>query len=159
VVDLRQHPDVAVLQAVDQVDLPQRPRTVERPREDARYLLSHLGIRRRRRDRELADVVLEVELGIVDPVGIVEPQRDRFQPPAERGQQRKPLGDHVVDVGELEPSVWPRAWVEHGETANVASLTGRLQRQELRVKSGQLPHTRLAGESIRARVRLAFMDP
>jgi hypothetical protein len=40
---------------------------------------------------DLADVVLEVEVGIVDPVRIVEPQRDLLQAPAERREQWQPL--------------------------------------------------------------------
>ena len=38
-VDLRQHRDAPVLEAMDQVELPERPGAIERPRDDPRHLL------------------------------------------------------------------------------------------------------------------------
>ena len=70
-------PTLPSVEAVDQVQLPQRPRAVERAREDPRHLLGDLLVGRRRRDRQLAHVVLEVEVRIVDPVRVVEPERHR----------------------------------------------------------------------------------
>jgi hypothetical protein len=86
VVDLGQQRYAAVLEAVDQIHLPQWPRAVERPGEDARHLLGQFRVGRRGRQRQLAHVVLEVEVGIVDPVRVVESQRHVPQPPAKRRQ-------------------------------------------------------------------------
>ena len=61
--------------ALDHVELPQRPRAVERARHDPRDLVGELVVGARRGQRHLAHVVAEVELGLVDPVGIVEPER------------------------------------------------------------------------------------
>ena len=72
--DLGQQRDVPIVKAVDQVGLPQRPRPVQRSREDARHLLGELLVAGRRGERELADVVLEIEVGVIDPVGVVEPE-------------------------------------------------------------------------------------
>ncbi len=161
--DLRQQRNAIVLQPVDQVHLPQRPRPVERPAKDPRHLLPQLLVRRRRRQRDLAHVVLEVEVGIVDPIRIVQAQRHRLEPPPERRQQRKPLGQHVVDVGQFEPPVRSSARIEHGERAHMPALPRRLQRQKLRIEPGQLPHLSSfsagEGESIRApRPRLGGRD-
>ena len=133
VVDLGQQADVVVLQSVDQVCLPQRPRAIERPLEDPRHLLGQLGIGRRRRQRDLAYVVLQIEVRILDPIRVVEVERDRLQPPAKRRQKRQPLLDHVQQVGELELPVGPRARVEHRQRSDVPRLARRFERQELRV--------------------------
>ena len=91
-------------QAVDEVQLPQRPRAIQRPRGDSRDLLADLGVRRGLGQRELAHVVLEVEVRIVDPVGVVEVERDAAQAPAERRQQRQALGHQRLHVLQLEPA-------------------------------------------------------
>ena len=122
VVDLRHHGLVPALEAVDQVELPQRAGAVERARHDPRHLLGQLRVAAGRRQRQLADVVLEIEVRIVDPVRVVERERHFLQPPAEGWQQRQPLGDHVVDVGELEAAVGARARIEHSHAADVSSL-------------------------------------
>ena len=139
--DLGQQRDVSIVQSVDEIGLPQRPGPVQRPREDARHLFGELLVAGRRRERELADVVLEIEVGVVDPVGVVEPQRHRFQAPAKRGQQRQALGDERLQVVELEPARRPGARIEHGECADMTGLARALQREELRVETGQLAHT------------------
>ena len=78
--DLRHQRDVPVRQPMDQVHLPQRSRAVERPREDPRDLLGQLAVGRRRRQRQLAHVVLEVEVRIVDPIWVVQAERHLLQP-------------------------------------------------------------------------------
>src|SRR3954454_9258852 len=75
VVDLRQQRDVAVRQAVDQVDLPQRAVAVERAGEDAGDGLGEPAVVAGRRDGGLADVEVEVEVGVLDPVRQVDAER------------------------------------------------------------------------------------
>ena len=100
--------DAVRSEAVDQVHLPERARAVERPRDDARHLLGELLVVARRRQRQLADVEVEVEVGVVHPVRVVEAERHLGQPPAQRRQQRQPLGDQVVDVRERQLAVRAR---------------------------------------------------
>ena len=145
-VNLREHRDLAVGQAVDQIDLPQRSRAVKRTREDPRHLLGQLLVRRRRRQRQLAHVVLQVEVRVVDPVRIVEPERDLLEPPAKRRKQRQPLGNQVVDVGQLKASVRPRRGIEHGHPAHMTGLARRFEGQELGVERCQLSHISLSIE-------------
>jgi hypothetical protein len=142
VVDLGQQPQAAVGQPVDEIGLPQGPRAVERAGEDARHLLGQLLVARRRRQRELAHVVLEIEVRVVDPVGVVEPERDRLQPPAERRQQGQALGDEGEDIAELERSGGTCGGIEDGQAADVTGLARILESEELRVEAGELAHGR-----------------
>ena len=104
-----EHRHRSVLEPVDQVQLPQRPGAVERAGEDPRDLLGELLVGPGRRQGELADVEVEVEVAVVDPVGVVEPERHLGEAPAHRRQQRQPLGDHLLHVGELELAARRRA--------------------------------------------------
>jgi hypothetical protein len=99
VVKLRQQSDIAVAETMNQIQLPKRVRAVERTLEDPRDLLRELRVRGRRRQRQLPHVVLEIELGVVDPVRIVQPERHLLQTPTKRRQQRQPLGDHAPHIG------------------------------------------------------------
>ncbi len=99
VVDLREHRRVPGAQAVDEVQLPQRPRAVQRPGDDARDLRGELRVGAGPGEGELAHVVVEVEVVVVDPVGVVEAERHLGQAPAQRRQQRQALGQQPLDVG------------------------------------------------------------
>jgi hypothetical protein len=58
---------LAALQSLDHPDLPERARAVERTREDPARELAQLIERARAREREVAQVVADVEVAIVDP--------------------------------------------------------------------------------------------
>ena len=86
-----------------------------------------------RRQRHLAHVVAEVDLGLLDPVGMVEPERDLGQPPAQRRQLRRALGEQQLDLFDPELAVravdassiarlptWP-VWREFSRARNCAS--------------------------------------
>jgi hypothetical protein len=119
VVDLRHQGPAIVLDALDHPHLPQRLGPVEPLGHDPADEPAQLVLAARRRQRGVADVVLEVEVGIVDPHR--PPQRQRHggdllpvaghqrQPPADRSAEVvvgrwRPLEDphrpdvHVVDV-------------------------------------------------------------
>jgi hypothetical protein len=132
-VDLREHRDLATREPVHEVELPERSRTVERPRHDAGHLLGQLRVGPRSRQRQLADVEVEVEMRVVEPVRVVQAERDLGQPPPERREQRQAPGDQVVDGLEGELSVGPGGGIEDGKPAHVPALARRLERQELRV--------------------------
>src|SRR4051794_22210482 len=140
VVDLREDGCIAGLEPVDHVELPQRPRPVERAREDARHLLAQLRVGARRGQCELAHVEVEVEVRVVDPVRIVEPERDLDELPLERRQERQPLAQERLQVAARDRAARPRAGVDDPQSANVARLTVCLQREELRVEARELPH-------------------
>ena len=72
--------------AFDDVQLPQRAAPVERPGVDATDHLGQLLRRAGWRDGVVADVVVEVEVGVLDPVRQVDPPWHVDQPAAEGGQ-------------------------------------------------------------------------
>ena len=71
---------------MDHVQLPQRPRAVERSSGEPGDLLGELVIVARGGQRQLTHMEIEVELGRLDPVGVVERERDLGEAPAERGE-------------------------------------------------------------------------
>jgi len=82
------------VEPLDDVDLPQRTCQVERPRMDARRLDAELAPVAGSGQRDVAHVVLEVEVLVVDPVRIVEVERHAPQ----LAPQRRLLGDAALDA-------------------------------------------------------------
>lgn len=89
---------------------------------------------------QLAHVVLEVEVDVVDPVGAVEAERDVLEPAAEVTEPGQPLGDERPQVREVEGDI-ETAGVEDREAADVPCLPRRLEPEEGRVEAGQLDRT------------------
>ena len=102
VMDLRQQRRPAALEAMDEVELPQRPGAVESPRVDPRGLLGQLGHATRRGKRELAAVIAEVEVVVGHPVGPVEVERDLGQPRRERRDHVQPVGEQRFQAVERD---------------------------------------------------------
>ena len=84
VVGLQVHGELPVLQSLDQVQLPQRPRPVQQGAVQPRYQGEQFPVAARRRQRRVADVVVHVQLLVPLPVhGAELAQRPHFQPVAE----------------------------------------------------------------------------
>ena len=148
-----------IRQPVDHVQLPQRPRAVERAREDARHLLGELLVVAGRGQRQFAHVEIQVEVLVVHPVRVVEPQRDLDEPPAERREQRQPLLEQALHVAAVELPARRGRRVEDRDSADVPRLARRLERQELRVETGELSHLRSARRRYRRSLRPLFAIP
>ena len=71
-------------QPLNDVNLPKRPGPVHLAADDAGNLLGQLIGGAWWCDSHVAHVEVEVEIGIVDPVGVVEAERDLGEPPAKR---------------------------------------------------------------------------
>jgi hypothetical protein len=69
---------------------------------------------------QLAQVELEVEVRVVEPVRVVEAERHLNEPPAQRGQQVKPLAKHAGDVSERDRSVRCGSRIEDRDGGHVA---------------------------------------
>ena len=120
--------------ALDDVELPQRPRAIQRQRHDPRDLVGELLVGARRRERHLAHVVAEVDLGLLDPVRMVEPERHLGEAPAQRRQLGGALLDQPRDLARdrtrrrarsMASSIarlptWP-VWREFSRARNCAS--------------------------------------
>ena len=139
VVDLGVDRDLAALEPVDQVQLPQRPPAVERPGVQPGRLLGELLVVTRGGQRQLADVELDVEIGVLDPVRLVDPERHLDQSPPERRQQVQAGLHHFGEVLEGE-RFRRRGRVEDADAADVPVDRRGLHGQEGRVESGELLH-------------------
>ena len=140
VVDLRQQRHAATLEPVDQVQLPQRPAAVQRAGEDAGHDLGQAVVVARRRDRGLADVEVEIEVRVLDPVGQVEAERNLGQAPLEHGQQVKPLADQAADVLCGKVAAGGGGRVVHRQASDMPVGPGVLHAQELGIQAGELAH-------------------
>ena len=104
VMGLGDHRDPVPLQALDQVHLPQRPAVVQRPGHQPGRQVAQLLVAARLGQGRAADVVGDVEVGVVDPDRTGQPARhlDHLLPVA--GHQGQPLLDQrdqavVVEAG------------------------------------------------------------
>ena len=93
VVEEQDHRHPAAFQAMDEMDVPQRPAPVERLARQARRELGEPAVVPGRRQRHLREVVVEIEVGILDPVRLAEPQRDLDEPSTRQRQQVQALFD------------------------------------------------------------------
>jgi hypothetical protein len=128
----------AVLEALDDVDLPQRTGAVHGPPDDAGDLVGQLIGSTRRGQAHVADVEVEVEVGVVDPVRMVEVHRHLDDAPAHRFEH----ADHRLEPavhGSERIEVGARALVDR-QTVDVAERRRRLHVQEAAVQSCELLH-------------------
>ncbi len=138
---LRQQPDLGpVLDPVDEVHLPQRPAAVEPALEDPRPLLGELAQVAGRGQRDLADVVVEVDVRLLDPERVVEAERDLDEAPAERREQVQALAQHRAQAADGDDAAGRGRGVVHGQAADVAVGPVVLERQELGVEARELSH-------------------
>ena len=95
----------------------------------------------RRGQGQFAHVVLEVEVGILDPVRVIETERNRREPPAERRQQMHALQQHRGHPLRSQDTARRRRRVVDREARDVAMGTAVLHGEELRVEASQLADT------------------
>ena len=134
--------DVAVLEPFDDPHLPERPAAVELTAGDLRGELGELLEPARRGKGSPADVVVEIEVGVLDPHRVVHAERDVDDAPAERLEARQAFGDelpHRVD-GEAAGDV---RRVEDHRRHHVHVRRRGLEGEERGVEPGQPLHTRL----------------
>ena len=86
------------------VHLPQRPAQVERAGVQPGDLDAQLAPVARLRQGDVADVELEVEVAVLDPVRVVELERHPHQPLAERPRDVQPLAVVLEDPLERDRS-------------------------------------------------------
>jgi hypothetical protein len=140
VVDLRELRHQPVPKALDDVELPERAAPVERASDDARHLLGKLPIVSGRREPDVPDVEVEIEVRVLDPVRVIEPERDLDEAAAVRRQQVHPLGDQALDVVQRGRGPGGAGGIEEGEPADVSVGRPRLHVEEARVEPGELLH-------------------
>ncbi len=86
--------------------------------------------------RRPPEVVVDVELGVVDPDGVAEAHRHLDQPALEDGGQRDPVADELADAPE-RVAAGHRGGVEHGRHRHVHVERGRLHVEEAGIEPAQ----------------------
>ena len=138
VVVLGQHRPVAVVEAVDDVHLPQRPAPVHRAADDARHLVGQLVDHSRTGQMDFADVEVEIEVRVVHPVRVVETQRHLDQSSAQRFEFTDEGGVLRVDGAvRIELLAGP---LEDHQPGDVTEGRRRLQVEEGGVHAAELLH-------------------
>ncbi len=134
------------LEPLHDVHLPQRAVGIERPAHHRRHERVELGLAARRRQAGPGDVVVQLEVRVVDPHGVVEPEGHPHRPLAERPHQVQALLDHAADLRvarrRREERAPPLRRVHDQRHAHVHRGRRRLERQERRVHPDQGPHHR-----------------
>ena len=122
------------LEPLDHVHLPQRSVGVELAAHHAGDEGVELGLAAGRRQAGPAQVVVEVEVGIVDPHRVVQSEGHPQGPLAQRGDQVEALLNHPADLRvpgrRREERAGALRRVEHERHADVHRCRGRLEREE-----------------------------
>ena len=87
---------------MDQVDLPQRAAPVEVAGVQPGRLLGELLVVTWRGEGQLPDVIFDVEVGVLDPVRLIEAERHVDEPATERRDQVQPRLDQVGQAGKRQ---------------------------------------------------------
>ena len=143
----------AVGDALDHVQLPQGTAAVQRPGDDPADHFGELFRRAGCGHGVVADVEVDVERGIFDPVWHVESEGHFHQTAAERCEQMHALEDDLF--GRFQPRAARRVRrVVDVQRRDMAEDAGSLHVQEADVDSAQLPHARSIDPPVAAVRRL-----
>ena len=148
VVALADDREAVVAQPLDQPQLPERLAAVELLGEDPRRQVAQLLLGAGRRQRGLAHVVVEVEVGVVDPDRAPLVEGDEAQLLAEARDQVQARGDVVAEL-----VVGGRRALEDAGRGDVHVGAGALHVQEGSIESGQSfgAHGFIFAHSVQAR--------
>jgi hypothetical protein len=130
-----------VVEAFDDVGLPQRLAAIEWTRMDARDLDAELAPVAGMRQRNVPHVEFDVDVRIFDPVWTVEAERHGDESTAKQRQGVEPRLEKAQDVLEANPALGCRGRVIDAQPGHVHVLVATLQAQEKAVRAGQLPHS------------------
>jgi hypothetical protein len=89
----------------------------------------------------MAKVKVEIEVGVLDPVGVVEVERNGHQSTSKRGEQREAFLKYLTNTFESPPLRGGRG-IDNYNAADMALLDGRLHVQEAGINASQLLHGR-----------------
>ena len=130
------------VQAVQHADFPQRPVHVHRLvvvlADEARELPPRAGFRQ----TAVLDVILDVEMLVVDPVGVVEFERNPHQAaPKDRADVQS--ASHVFDQGfQIQSCPLGLRWAVDQDRSHVCEAVFRVRVQKLRILGTELFHRR-----------------
>ena len=143
VVHLGDERDAVVLEALDDPDLPQRLAALELHARDVAHDVGQLAQRAGRRHADPFDVAVDVEVRVVDPHRVVQPQRHIDDPLAERSHQMHAIGD-VSPHGLERVATGHRRGVEDGGQRHMRVHRRRLDVQEEGIEPRETLHVILS---------------
>ena len=126
-----------VLQAFDEVQLPERLRPVQRPGVDALHEVGQLTVASRFRQCRPAHVEVDVEVGVIGPHGPGQSPRNEHDLLTEPGHEVLPGGHHPDQVVEGHPLTWACPRVQDRNTGDVHVHDRSLQVEERGVLGGE----------------------
>ena len=136
--ELREHRPPTVAEPLDDVHLPERVVPIHPTTDDPSDLLGELVGGTGRREPDLTDVEVEVEVRVVHPVRMVEPERHLHHAAAQRSDMTDEGAEPLVHGG-VRVELRIRAFVDR-ETVHVPVRRRRLHVEERRVEPGELLH-------------------
>jgi len=160
VVHLRHHGDGTVLEAFDHPHLPQRPGAVEGNARDVAAQLGQFVAAAGGGECDAMAVPVDVEVGVLDPHGVVEVELRVLQLAPERGNRFGARAELRLELGE-RVATRNRRHVENDDSADVEELRRRFEVEEGRVETAEslhgpiLEHVLEVGPSNRGTVRSA----
>ena len=138
VMDLPDRRDAPAGEPFEEPELPERMASIERDARDPRDDGVHLARPPRRGHGGLPHVVVEIEIGILDPHGMMEAERYFDQATPERGQEMEPRAEIRLDA--RERVLHRGRGLEHGDLDRVHVERRRLHVEEASVDAGQALH-------------------
>ena len=132
VVDLGELRDATATEPFDHVQLPQRPPAVEWSRHDPPDLGRELPVVAGRGERDVADVEVDVEVRVLDPVRLIESERHLDEPPTGGRHEVQMVVDQRLQV--VEPHRLRRRF-EQRQATDVSVGGAALDVQEERVEA------------------------
>ncbi len=130
-----------IVEALDDVGLPEWLAAIERTRMDACDLDTELTPVARMRQRDVPHVEFDVDVRILDPVRTVESEGHRDQPATKEWQGVEPCLEETQHVLEADPAFGRRGRIINAQPGHVHVLIATLEAQEKAVRPGQLPHS------------------
>ncbi len=126
--------DVASFETLDHVHLPERPGAVEVASGDSHRQLGQLALVARGRHRDMAEMEVEIEVRIFDPIGVVQTEGHLDEPTTKRRHQVESRLDELANLL-ISDRVRCRVRVEHRQGRHVPVGGRRLQSEERAVEA------------------------
>jgi len=139
VVHLRHHGDLAVGQALDHPELPQRALAVQWLPGNVGARLGELLAIAGRGHGSAVQVAVDVEVRVVDPHGVIHVEGGVVQLPA-KSRSRPGAQEQLVFQLVEGVTAWDGRRVEHQQTAYVQQLGGRLEVEKAGVETAETFH-------------------
>jgi hypothetical protein len=129
-----------IVEPLDHGEFPRRAFEIQRAGEDTRGLDAQLPPVSRRGQRNMADMVFEVEIGVLDPIGIVEVEGHAHHALAHGLGELQTAFEKGEDILEADETSGRSRGVVDQDRSDVHRRVARFQRDEARIHALELLH-------------------